>query len=386
MKFDQNKNYRVNWIDGMKINKNHFIELEHSMMSLISDSELKDLNPYNYGLLPNFKEGESAIDVTISVDGQSTIEVALNTCHAVTLGGHYIQLSSETKDLLNQTGYILKHQFEIDKKDKEWYIVLTVNPYSRIPVGNADPGEDPPRHPHVLPEYKLDVLPKKETSKQELGLFHITIGKVTIEDGKPIVDANFIPPSRSVQSHEDLKFIYSELSAFLNQMEAYSLHIIQKIHQKEQANDLAQMALVLSQSVMNYLNAIIGQFRLQDKYAAPVLMISRIINLARVMKSSLDVYVGTGKEDFLNYLTDWCDLNQGAFENILVQTIELEYVHNDINSALTNISEFTRLMLSLFKKLNELDYIGKKQESGLFVKEEVVDKPEVKSRRSFLLD
>jgi hypothetical protein len=43
-------------------------------------------------------------------------------------------------------------------------------------------------------------------------------------------------------------------------------------------------------------------------------------------------------------------------------------------------------MLSLFKKLNELDYIGKKSDSGIFVKEEVVENTEVKSRRSFLLD
>ncbi len=80
------------------------------------------------------------------------------------------------------------------------------------------------------------------------------------------------------------------------------------------------------------------------------MMISKLVNLARVIKSSLDIYVGTGKEDFLNYLTDWCDLNQGAFENVLVETIELEYVHTDINAALLKVSSFTKLMLSLFKK------------------------------------
>jgi hypothetical protein len=43
-------------------------------------------------------------------------------------------------------------------------------------------------------------------------------------------------------------------------------------------------------------------------------------------------------------------------------------------------------MLSLFKKLSELEYIGKKAESGIFVKEEAVDPNEQKIRRSFLLD
>ena len=380
------KHNRVNWIDGMKINKDHFIALENSVLDMVKSSEQKNISPINFGLLPELSDQESSMDVTISIDGQATIEVVLNACRAITLGGFQIEITKHTKDLLEQSGHILKQEYAINKDETEWFVVLTVNPYNRIAVGNADPEEEPPRHPHVFPEYKLDILPKSETSNQEMGLFHLTIGKVILEDGKPIVDVDFIPPCRSIQSYPDLKFTYTEVGSFLNQMEAFSVHIIQKIHQKKQSNDLAGMALYLSERVMRYLNANISEFRYQDKYEPPIVMISRLVNLARVIKSSLDVYVGTGKEDFLNYLTNWCDLNQGAFESVLVETIDLEYVHNDINSALNKVSAFTKLMLSLFKKLNELDYIGKKTDSGIFVKEEVVDNTEVKGRRSFLLD
>lgn len=383
---NKKNNYRVNWIDGMKINKDHFVQMEDAMLDIVKHSEQKDVTPLNYGLLPDFSDKGSSIDVSISVDGQATIEVVLNTCRAITLGGYQIDITDESRKLLDQSGFILKHQYTINKDDTEWYVVLSVNPFERVPVGNADPEEEPPRHPFVFPEYKLDVLPKSETSNQELGLYHITIGKVNLEDGKPVVDADFIPPCRSIQSHADLKFTYTEVGVFLNQMEAFSLQIIQKIHQKKQSNELAKMALYLSEQVMYYLNASISEFRFKDKYEPPVMMISKLVNLGRVIKSSLDVYVGTGKEDFLNYLTDWCDLNQGAFENVLIETIELEYVHSDINATLLKISSFTKLMLSLFKKLNELDYIGKKSDSGIFVKEEVVENTEEKGRRSFLLD
>ena len=378
--------YRVNWIDGMKINKNHFIEMENSVLEMIKRSEQKSCTPTNFGVLPELSDEGSSIDVTISVDGQSTIDVVLNTCRAVTLGGYQIDITKDTKNLLEQSGHILKQQYSINKEEKEWFVVLSVNPFNRIPVGNADPEEEPPRHPHVFSEYKLDILPKSETSGQELGLHHITIGKIVLEDGKPMVDADFIPPCRSVQSHPDLKFTYNEVSTFLNQMEAFSLNIIQKIYQKKHTNELTKMALYLAEKVMLYLNASISEFRFKDKYEPPIMMISKVVNLGRVIKSSLDIHVGTGKEDFLNYLTDWCDLNQGAFENVLVDTIEMEYVHTDINAALGKVSSFTRLMLSLFKKLNELDYIGKKSDSGIFVKEEVVENTEVKGRRSFLLD
>lgn len=386
MKSTDKNYYRVNWIDGMKINKDHFIALENSIFEVVQHIEQNNITPTNFGLLPELSDQESALDITISVDGQSTIEVVLHTCRAITLGGYQINITKATKNLLEQSGYILKHQYRINKKETEWYVILTVNPFNRIAVGNADPEEEPPRHPFVFSEYKLDILPKSDTSNQELGLYHLTIGKIIIEDGKPIVDSDFIPPCRSIQSHPDLRFTYSEVGSFLNQMEAYSVYIIQKIHQKKQTNELARIALYLSEQVMRYLNANISEYRFKDKYEPPIIMINKLVGLGRVIKSSLDVFVGTGKEDFLNYLTNWCDLNQGALEGVLVDTVEMEYVHIDINAALANISSFTKLMLSIFKKLNELEYIGKKADSGIFVKEEIVDNNEVKGRRSFLLD
>lgn len=378
--------HRVNWIDGMKINKNHFIDLEDSLLFAIKNSEQKQVTPISYGLLPDFSEQGSSIDVSISVDGQNTIEVILNQCKAVTLGGYQINISEATKPLLEQSGYILKHQYEIASDDSEFYVVLTVNPFKRVPVGDADPEEEPPRHPYVLPEYKLDVLTKSEVTNKELGLHHLTIGKVVLEDGKPVVIEDFIPPCRSIQSHADLKYTYADIVTFLNTLESYAMHIIQKIHQKKQTNDLAHMVLHISQRMLVFLNRSISEFRMNDKYEPPIVMINKLSSLARVIKSSLDVFIGTGKEELLNYLTNWCDLNQGAFENVLVDMIEIKYEHTDINASLHNASAFTKLMLSLFKKLNELEYIGKKSDSNIFVKEEVVDKTEVKSRRSFLLD
>ena len=378
--------HRVNWIDGMKINKDHFIDFEESMIYAIKNSEQKQLSPVSYGLLPDFSEHGSAIDLLISLDGQSTIEVILNKCHAVTLGGYQINISEKTKPLLENSGYILKQQYNIGDEDNEFYIVLTVNPYIRVPVGDADPNEEPPRHPHVLPEYKLDILSSSEVSKRQLGMYHITIGKVVVKDGIPKLIENFIPPCTSIQSHTDLKYTFQEMVTFFNLMESYAMHVIQKIYQKKQANDLAHMVLHVSQRVLEILNKTIPEFRMQDKYQPPIVMINKLSGLARVIKSSLDVYVGTGKEELLNYLTDWCDLNQGAFENVLVDMLEIEYEHSDINASLLKISAFSKLMLSLFKKLNELDYIGKKSDSTIFVKEKVVDNTDVKNRRSFLLD
>lgn len=387
MALEKNKHLRVNWIDGMKINKDHFIDSTNALLSEINNASQKRITPLNYGLSPYYGDQDSSsIDISISIDGQNTVEVVLRKCLGITLGGHLIDINPTTISLLEQSGHILQHQYTIDENENEWFIIIKVNPFKTIPVGNADSDEIPPRHPHSLPEYKLDIIAKGDVNNNEIGINHITIGKIVLIDNTPTLYENFIPPCSSIQSHPDLRFSYSELSAFLNHMEKYSLHIIQKIHQKKQTNDLAHMVLSLSQNTMRHLNGVIPEFRLIDKHEPPIAMITKLVNLARVIKSSLDVFVGTGKEELLNYLTDWCDLNQGAFENTLVRMIELEYAHTDINASLLKISDFTKLMLSLFKKLNELDYIGKKSDSTIFVKEETVEADKVKNRRSFLLD
>ena len=382
----QNKHHKVNWVDGMKINKNHFIAMENWMSEILRYSEQKNVSPIDYGLLAPPENHEGSLDVMVSVDGQSTIDVVLNACQAITLGGCQIDIDSRIRSELEKSGNSLSQRFELNEEEKEWLLVLFVNTFKRIPIGTSDSQEEPPRQPHVLPYYSLQAMPIDEIKGQGYGHNYLPIARLFRENGKITVDASFIPPCRSIQSHPDLKFTYNELGSFLNQMESYSLHITQKIYQKKQTNDLANMALYLSEQVMRYLNQNITEFRFVDRHGPPIGMISKLVNLARVIKSSLDVYVGGGKENFLNYLTNWCDLNQGAFESILMETINLDYTHNNINSTLAKVSAFTKLMLALFKKLSELDYIGKKADSGIFVKEETVDNNEVKGRRSFLLD
>ncbi|WP_062061876.1 hypothetical protein [Aquimarina longa] len=382
----KNKNHhRVNWIDGMKINKSHFIQSENALTQFSQIIGSQNINAINYGLFPGLIT-EEAVKMSFSIDGQDTISVQLTKCSAITAGGHLIHITPEISSFLEKNGTLIKAEYIANVEDEECYIVLKVDPYKRIPIGDSFPEEEPPRHPYALPEYTLNIVGKVEVTREEFGKYHITIGKIIFTEGIPSLAEDFIPPCTSIQSHQDLIYIYSEIGSFFNAVEKYSINIIQKIYQKKQSNDLARMVLSLSQNVIQYIGGMISEFRLNDKHAAPVLMISRLISLARIIKNSIDAYVGTGKEELVNYLSDWCDLKQGALENVLVEMIALDYQHTDINKSLNDVSNFTKLMLTLFKKLNELDYIGKKSDSNIFVKEEVIAKQDIKNRRSFLLD
>jgi hypothetical protein len=378
--------YRVNWIDGMKINKNHFIDLENSFLHAVKTVEEVNLTPTNYGLLPDFSERGSSIELSISLDGQNSVEVNITHCKAVTLGGYQIDISESTRPLLEQAGCELRKKIQISGQSDQYSVVLIINPYQRITVGAADPEEEPPRRPYVLPEYKIDILESSELNNKELGLHHLTIGSVQLVDGKLSVINDFIPPSKSIQSHIDLKQAYDGISTFFGNLEAHLVQIIQKIHQKKQDNDLALMVLQMSQKMLDYINYGLTDFKIQTQFSAPIELVVKTSTLARIIKNSLDVFSGAGKEEFLNYISDWGDLNQGGFETIMSETIDNKYQHTNINPSLDQISRFTRIILTTFKKLNELDYIGKKSDSNIFVKENVVDKTNETGRRSFLLD
>jgi len=382
-----NKNkYRVNWIDGMKINKRHFIEMEESMLHSVHRSEGRRLDPFSYGLVPNYSDDSNALDVIVSIDGMNTIEVTVNHCHAITMSGYPIEILQDISGQVNESGQKLMNHYEVKDGEEEWFVVVSVNPFARIPVGEANPTEEPPRHPFVIPDYKVDILPKSEVSTNNMGLYHVTIARIVSTDGVPLIDDSFIPPCCSVQSHADLKYSFVEMGSFMNHLESHCLRIIQKIHEKKNDSELASHVMYMSEKVLHFLNTSIPEYRSLDKYAAPINMVTRMISLSRLIKGSLDVFANTGKENLINYLIDWCDLNQGAFENVLLAMSELEYDHGDINGSLQDISDFTRLMLSLFKKLSELDYIGQKPDSNIFVKEEKVDDVGLKNRRSFFID
>ena len=88
----------------------------------------------------------------------------------------------------------------------------------------------------------------------------------------------------------------------------------------------------------------------------------------------------------LNYLSEWCELKQGELENMLTGLANIKYDNNDINKNIQKISRFIKVTATLFETLSKLEFIGKKKESGIFVKEEqhgFSDAQQNKARRRF---
>ena len=377
----------------MKINKSHFIAQERAVVYQIAQATGSLLNDLNYGLLPS-GQGGTGLKLFIAIDNQQKVQVRIQQCRAITAGGYYIEFNEDTalsgsnlQAPLISTPIPLK---ELREKAAAYYVVLTINPYKRVPYGFADPAETPIRIPSTVPFFAVDLVSMTEVTRNKLGLYQLVVGKLITEENRISLDEQYIPPCNAVSSHTDLLEIHAALEQFLGKMENWSLQIIQKILQKKQANDMSVIVQKMCEQIMVFTATQLAELKAVGMVQPPVYLVSKVSSLARMIKNIMDCYLGSGKEELINYFTEWCNFSQGELEGAITLLSNHTYDHLDINNSVGKITGFTRILSQLFNQLARLEYIGKRKDAGIFVKEEVITPTSEQTppprRRSFLAD
>lgn len=377
----------VNWIDGMKINKNHFISVQNFISDSVKDSVGVHTSLINYGLLPV----QDSIKLNLIIDNHKLLRIKVEECHAISPNGSRIEIGAGVSEALSLSLPYPEAVHEM--KDGEQLVLfacLSVNHIKRNPYGDPDPEENPPRYPYTIPEYTLNLISEKELDKAGgFGANYLTIGKILVNSGESKIDENYIAPSTTVSSHKRLLDLYTEIDRFYGQIELYAVHIAQKIHAKKQNNLLAVMMESMTDRTLSYLGSEINRFRWLSPHNPPANMLSSVVGLARVLKNFIDSRSGAGKEELLNYFAEWCNVTQGDFETIFSDVINSDYNHNQMDITVKKIVVFMDVLETLYSILNRLDYIGKKRDGSIFVSENTDDKDVVihaKRSRTFLAD
>ena len=116
------------------------------------------------------------------------------------------------------------------------------------------------------------------------------------------------------------------------------------------------------------------------KHLPPVALFEVISQFARLLKNLLNTLTPERKEEMINYFTDWCNLKQGELEKLLADTVNFNYNHYEISKVMAKLMDFIETMSLLFGTLSQLDYVGKRRDTQIYIKEE--EKP----KRSFLAE
>jgi hypothetical protein len=205
-------------------------------------------------------------------------------------------------------------------------------------------------------------------------------GKIRITENGPDLVKDYIPPCTSVLSHPKLISYHYQFDKFFNQLEVDVATILKKIHDKEQSNPLALTVKYISEPLLYFLSTTIQGFGWQVPVQPPVYMIGHIASCARVLRNAIDSCSGKAREELLNYFVEWCNIKQGEFEKMLLRTINFQYEHVEIQKSIDTMVYFSDVVSQLFSKLSSLEYIGKKKETSIFVKEQPT------AKKSFLAD
>lgn len=378
--------FPVNWIDGMKINKTHFTDVQNFVSDSFRDSVAIQTSMISYGLLPT----KDSIKISLIIDSHKLLRIKVEECHAITPNGSRVGISKLTENLSISIPYPeATHELK-ENENAALLVCISVNPFKRIPYGEPDPEENPPRYPYTLPEYTLNLIPENELKNTVgFGTHYLIIGRILISSGESRIDEDYIPPCVSVSSHPKLLDLYTEIDRFYGQIELSAMQIAQKIYAKRQTNELAVMMELMSDKTLNYLGMEINRFRWLSPHVSPATMLVSVVGLARVLKNFVDARSGAGKEELLNYFAEWCNVSQGDFETIFSDPINSDYDHNRMDEVIVKIKRFMKTLEDLYAILSRLDYIGKKRDGSIFVSENTNNQDVVihaKRSRTFLAD
>lgn len=363
--------HTVNWRDGMKVNKDHFIQQENALSDAIRDVVALTITPYNYGLLDGVSD-QPSLELNADLASSRRLTVLVNRCRAITLGGARIELNSAGSSEIYS---LIKAEHEVQDADQLLYdVIITVNPFSRQPVGPPDPEEVPLRLPHTLPNYQLQIVPSHQINITDLGAYHLTLAKVRVIGNEVKISDKFIPPTSRITAHSAVLEFYNQLMGSMVKTGSYSRQVIVKMRLKSEQSQLVGNLFSLSQEVLNFIASHLDFARLRLAHLPPIHLLELFTKYARTVRVCLDCMSDNGKEEALNYVQEWTEVKPGNVENTINGLLELDYDHLNLYTLLEQTVQFATLMETLFAKLSELDYIGKPKEpsrpkNNVFVRE-----------------
>ena len=368
----------VNWIDGMKIARRHFTEWENFMHDQLRDSNALGLSRFRYGILP----AENALDVQIQCDFNQQIKVQLRSCRAISPHGGRIDYHNPGDSLTCTTSFAsLAETYGLQTgKPQTFDVVLTVNPFNRIPAGEPILTETPPRHPHTRPDYRLDVVPSAQVRPGELS-YQLIVGRVRYGNGEVQQDTDYLPACTAIHSLPRLQQWHQQFGKHLESLETNAYKILQKSKDRDPKNALQNSTLLMAERMAFTLGDISTRFSWIIPYEPPIQMAETLLRPIQAVRVVMTMLSGREREEFIGYISEWADLTPGALEAQLNATLQLPYEHTELTTLLTALDTFYRTLSNVFYKLAQLDFIGKRKGQNVFIIEhEVKETPPEKPR------
>lgn len=382
--------YRLtNWVDGMKIRKEHFVNSENALVDAVRDTAALSLNNFNFGLLSPAVGDKKSLEITILRSQSDNFKISVSLCRAVTAGGGRIEIMPQYDEEIVCEDKI--DSLIITGKGKNvstaYFAVITADYFNRIPFGNPQPDEKPPRNPYVKSRYELHLVAEEDTAPGDFDSFHFPVAKFKFKAKELALDETYIPPCSAIQGYPGMVQLYKNIGGDLNKLQGHATNIVQKVIGKSQTSPLAQSVKKLSENIARHISAVFFRLRMILTQHPPVYLAETVVQLANEIKLTLDFMPEKEKEEMLSYFKEQSQFSSAAFYELLETAIDLDYNHNNIYDSFLPLISLLEKLTDVFERLSQLDLIGTRKTKDFVVRElDVNDNKPAKKKGFNLLD
>lgn len=372
----------VNWVDGMRLSSEQFVTSDLYVEDKVRDAISLRLDAYNYGILPVSGDYPGSFNCELVAKASRMLELRVRSCQAITADGSRIHIDSQTDD---QDGITFSHHFdEILAANAAIYLVmLQVDPFARVPEGEVDADEQPARRPFVGAGYKVYVVPEIDNARSAVEPRSVVLGRIKLVQGGVRVDEQFIPPCTSMLSHPQLTKFYQLFSTAVQQVQLASFAILDKTAGDISSTTLAKSLRLVTERITDFLAQHIFSLRHQLRQGPPVDFIGFFCHFSQVLFNGIRCLTKKDREDLLKYFYEWRDISPANFEELLAETMEIQYHHGDIAASFALIEEFLKEIRLLWERLAALEYIGQHKENIVVAEQQQVQ--QVQTRKIWTL-
>ena len=344
-----NKDY-INWIDGMKINKTHFLHTDQANNSLRAFDNAYFLTSYDYGLTEfNGSMHQQVISLTDNL-------LQVNYCHGITINGVEFILDKSDNLQIN----IASSMSNIEENPQlSYYVILSLDPRKHTEIGEPDPSELPPRFPFRMPSYNLSLSPNKTEGINHNSGTSLCLGRLLPSNNRLIIDESFIPACSKVRNHQLLMEQYMRVERMLDEILTNATVVVKNAISKKrhgEINDLASNTYYLMEKVVFFLSEKMPVIKSIYKEQSPIHIFCLLNSLARIVLSSLACIKSEDKEALLRYFESHLGFKPHQFESEMKTLSDMKYRHFELQQCFDEAFQNLETIRDYVSKSIQLEY------------------------------
>ena len=371
----------TNWLDGMKINRQHFMNSENAVLDQLRDTAAILQHSFDYGLLEPLPGEKSSLDCDVAFSQGGQFKITIRHCRAITAGGCRIEIIPGLHPAL-----VSDQGLSVDAgkpaAGAAYLAVISTDPYNRQPFGPADGEEYPPRNQYSISTHRLALVAEDEIHAASAGNFLMPVARFVLQGTELQRDDNYIPPCSVIAAHPNTKLIYNTIAERLNLIQEYSTEISRKVTEMQQPTPLTQNLRSICEKCIWHVSSEFFRFRMIYRQQSPVYIANSVVQLANVISVCMNLLPVKEKEELQQYFSHWNEISPGKFEEALSRVVNADYEHEDIAGFFGPLLDLLKIWTELLAKLKDLKLIGARKE-GFDFGGRTMDIPKEKGKGKF---